>query len=67
VWLAETGSQPNRLVVFDPHAGKFVQEIDVPSGGGSVRHMVFNAATRAVWFGTDNNTIGRALVPALVP
>jgi virginiamycin B lyase len=39
----------------------------VPSGGGTVRHMVFDKSTRAIWFGTDNNTIGRALVPTLVP
>lgn len=67
VWLAETGSQPNRLVAFDARSGKFVSELDVPSGGGTVRHMVFDKSTRAIWFGTDNNTIGRALVPTLVP
>jgi virginiamycin B lyase len=67
VWLAETGSQPNRLVAFDPRTGTFVSELDVPSGGGTVRHMVFDKSTRAIWFGTDNNTIGRALVPTLVP
>jgi virginiamycin B lyase len=67
VWVAQTGSQPNRFAVFDSRAGRFTGEIDVPSGGGTVRHMVFNAATRAIWFGTDNNTVGRALVPTLVP
>lgn len=67
IWVAETGSQPNRLVAFDARAGKFTSEMDVPSGGGTVRHMVFHPGTRAIWFGTDNNTIGRALVPTLVP
>lgn len=67
VWIAETGNEPNRLVVFDSRSGKFTDEINVPSGGGTVRHMVFHAASRAIWFGTDNNTIGRALVPTLVP
>jgi hypothetical protein len=28
-----------------------------------VRHMVFNDATREIWFGTDTHTIGRVLVP----
>jgi hypothetical protein len=25
--------------------------------------MVFNAPTREIWFGTDTNNIGRALIP----
>ena len=33
------------------------------SGAGSVRHMVFHKPTRTIWFGTDANTIGRAMVP----
>lgn len=66
VWLAQTGSQPNSLVAFDAKTGRFVNEITVPSGGGSVRHMVFHAPSRSIWFGTDNNTVGRALVAPLV-
>jgi hypothetical protein len=27
-----------------------------------VRHMMFDARTRAIWFGTDAGTIGRARV-----
>jgi virginiamycin B lyase len=35
----------------------------VPSGGSTVRHMIFDAKRRDIWFGTDANTIGRADVP----
>jgi virginiamycin B lyase len=66
VWLAQTGSQPNTLVAFDPKTGTFVNEINVPSGGGTVRHMVYHVPTRSIWFGTDANTVGRALVAPLV-
>jgi virginiamycin B lyase len=33
------------------------------SGGGTVRHMVFDDTNREIWFGTDNHTIGRVQVP----
>jgi virginiamycin B lyase len=29
----------------------------------AVRHRVFHAPSREIWFGTDANTIGRAKVP----
>lgn len=29
------------------------------SGGIVLRHMVFDAKTRSIWFGSDANTIGR--------
>lgn len=58
----ETGPQPNRLVVFDPRTERFTMKREVPSAGGTVRHMFYDAATRTVWFGTDANTIGRASV-----
>lgn len=60
VWLVETGPQPNRFVVFDPRTEGFTAQATVPSGAGTVRHMMYHAPTRAVWFGTDANTIGRA-------
>jgi virginiamycin B lyase len=63
VWVVETGSQPNRLVGFDTHARKFLPAADVPSGGGTVRNMVFDPRTHVIWFGSDNNTIGRAQLP----
>ena len=65
VWLAETGMQPNRLVAFDTKAGAFTESAGL--GGGeapnTVRHMVFHAPTREIWFGTDRNTVGRLRVP----
>ena len=63
VWLVETYPDPNLLQGFDPAAGTFLQATPVPSGGGSVRHMVFDAATGSLWFGTDANTLGRARLP----
>ncbi len=60
IWFVETGVQPNRLVGFDPKTGEFFSSTEIKSGGGAVRHMVFHAPTRSIWFGTDANTIGRA-------
>jgi virginiamycin B lyase len=62
LWMVETGSQPNRLVGFDPKTEKFFGTTPIPSGGGTVRHMVFDDHSGQIWFGTDNNTIGRAQV-----
>jgi virginiamycin B lyase len=64
LWLVETGSQPNRLVGFDSKTEKFFGITPIPSGGGTVRHMMFDGRTGRIWFGTDNNTIGRAQVTA---
>jgi virginiamycin B lyase len=63
LWFVETGPRPNRLVGFDPRTELFFSVTAIPSGGGSVRHMVFHEPTRTIWFGTDANTIGRARVP----
>lgn len=63
LWLVETGPQPNRLVGFDPVTRKFFTGANVPSGGSTVRHMIFHAPSRELWFGTDTNTIARAKVP----
>ena len=63
VWVVETGARPNRFVGFDPRTGEFLEAASVESGGGAVRHMVFHAPTREIWFGTDTNTIGRATLP----
>jgi virginiamycin B lyase len=62
IWLVETGIRPNRFVGFDPAREAFVATADIPSGAGTVRHMMFDARTRAIWFGTDAGTIGRARV-----
>jgi virginiamycin B lyase len=63
LWFVESGGEPNRLVGFDPKSEEFFAAGDVPSGGGTVRHMVFHEPTRTLWFGTDTNTIARAKVP----
>lgn len=63
VWFVETGVDPNRFVGFDPATETFFASAAIESGGGSVRHMFFHAPERAVWFGTDANTIGRARLP----
>ena len=67
LWAVETGVSPNQFVGFDPKAGAFTSVTPVPSstarGGNTVRHMMFNPATREIWFGTDANTIGRAALP----
>jgi virginiamycin B lyase len=60
IWLVETGPRPNRFVMFDPRTSTFGAPAPIPSGAGSVRHMMFHRATRTIWFGTDANTIGRA-------
>lgn len=62
LWFVETGSQPNRLVGFDPKTEKYFGVTTVGSGGGTIRHMYFDGKTGLLWFGTDNNTIGRAVV-----
>lgn len=63
VWFVETGARPNRLIGFDPQNERFFSTSTIPSGGGAVRHMVFHKPTRQIWFGTDANTVGRAVVP----
>jgi virginiamycin B lyase len=63
IWVVETGSQPNRFVGFDSRTHRFLPPVDVPSGGGTIRNMVFDPHARAIWFGSDANTIGRAQLP----
>ena len=64
IWLVETGLQPNKLVGFDPKTEKWISVTPIAeSGGGTVRHMIYHAPTRSLWFGTDANTIGRARIP----
>ncbi len=60
VWFVESGTRPNRLIGFDPATETFNEPADIESGGGTVRHMVFDKETNTLWFGTDTNTIVRA-------
>lgn len=63
LWFVETRQKPNRFVGFDPASEEFFSSAPVKSGGGSVRHMVFDADRNAIWFGTDTNYLGRADLP----
>jgi virginiamycin B lyase len=62
IWFVETGVQPNVFIGFSPASEQFFSSTEIGSGGGSIRHMYFDAETRSVWFGADANTIGRARV-----
>lgn len=62
LWFVETGRTPNRFVGFDPASSTFTEPVEIGSGGGVVRHMSFDRRSQAFWFGTDTNTIGRAVV-----
>lgn len=63
IWYVETGVQPNRLVGFDPKLGKVFSITPVSQSGGlTIRHMIYHAPTKSIWFGTDANTIGQAKV-----
>ena len=62
IWFVETGSSPNRFVGFNPRTSQFFGATPIPSRGGTVRHMYFHAPERTIWFGTDANTIGKAIV-----
>ncbi len=63
VWVVETGVEPNLFVAFDPAAETFHSPGPVPSGGGTVRHMYYDADEDVIWFGTDTNYLGKAVLP----
>jgi virginiamycin B lyase len=63
IWFVETGVDPNLFRGFNSKTGEFFAEYRIESGGGAVRHMVYDEARDLVWFGTDTNTIGRARLP----
>jgi virginiamycin B lyase len=60
VWYVETGVSPNKLIGFSLKSGTFMSETAIPSGGGSVRHMIYDQKTDSLWFGADRGTIGQA-------
>lgn len=62
VWIVATGVQPNVFMGFDPETESFFGATPVPSGGGTVRHMHYHEPSGTVWFGTDTNYVGRAVV-----
>ncbi|MGH7444988.1 MAG: virginiamycin B lyase family protein [Longimicrobiales bacterium] len=63
IWAVETGVEPNLIVGFDPETRTFFSSTAIPSGGGTVRHMVFHEPTNTIWFGADTGTIGRVVLP----
>lgn len=71
LWWVETGPRPNRLIAFDPALGKVVVNEPVGTDApNTIRHMVYHAPTRSIWYGSDANMIGRVKVPprtALLP
>lgn len=62
LWVAETGSQPNRLVGFDPKTSSFFSNTEIPGERNTVRHMIFDKKTKMVWYGSDSGMIGQASV-----
>lgn len=62
IWIVETGSIPNRLIGFDTATGSFLAETDIPSSAESVSHLYYHEPAGEVWFGTQTNYIGRAIV-----
>ncbi len=62
IWFVEGGAAPARFVGFDPESEEFFGVTDIESGGGTVRHMFFDQNENTIWFGTDTNTIGRAVI-----
>jgi virginiamycin B lyase len=60
IWIAETARGAARLVGFDPATEKFTHITPVSN---TIRHMVYHRPTKTIWFGTDSNNIGRAIIP----
>jgi virginiamycin B lyase len=62
VWVAETGSQPNRLVGFDPKSATFFSNTEIPGELNTVRYMIFDKKSKLLWYGSDAGKIGQAAV-----
>jgi virginiamycin B lyase len=60
VWYSECARGAAHLVGFDPRTEQFVHRTPVSA---CIRHMVVHGPTRTIWFGTDANNIGRAVLP----
>lgn len=61
IWIV-TGTKPNYFVGFDTYSQNIISITAVPSGGGTVRHMYYHPSTNSIWFGTDTQNLGRAIV-----
>lgn len=62
LWFVETGVNPNLFLGFNPGTEEFFSSTPIQSGGGTVRHMVFDNPTNSIWFGTDTNYLGKASI-----
>ncbi len=62
LWMVATGVRPNVFIGFNPETESFFNATEVDSGGGTIRHMHYHEPSGAVWFGTDTNYVGRAIV-----
>lgn len=60
LWFAESNRAAPRLVGFDTKSLEFMLATPVSDG---IRHMVYHEPTNTIWFGTDANNIGRAILP----
>ncbi len=67
LWVFETGPRPNNLVGFDPMTERIFSQTTPESGGGTVRHMYFDAQNNEVWFGADTGTVGVIRLPPRRP
>ena len=63
VYVVETGVRPNRMIGFDTARHEIFSITEIPSGAGAIRHMHYHEPSGAIWFGTDEETLGRAVVP----
>lgn len=48
LWFVETGVQPNLFVGFNPETGTFTTPTEIESGGGTVRHMVYDQNSNSI-------------------
>ncbi len=62
LWMVASGVQPNVFMGFNPKTESFFGLTEIASGAGTVRHMHYQKGSGTVWFGTDANTLGRAIV-----
>lgn len=60
LWFSETARDAPRLVGFDTKTRQFMLSTPVSAG---IRHMIYDANRNTLWFGTDANNIGRAILP----
>ena len=64
IWMVASGVQPNVFIGFDPDTESFFGATEIASGGGTIRHMYYEKPSGTIWFGTDTNYVGRAIVVA---